>query len=194
MRQQLKHIHTSKMKTILLALVLVNLTWVQSEWAIVRLCPGAPYHEVRAENGNCAQFAEDRWRQIDCSAETVNSYVCSDAKCQNCTMEYNAPLHTCDKLTNITCQKNQPDLRELMGENYLIFARRLNCDSELLSLVASDPQCVIGPSTSLSAKCSGNQATIMSYTNPNCNGQPSSSFSMTLNQCVDGLETYCNQN
>jgi hypothetical protein len=126
--------------------------------------------------------------------ETAKSYTCSKDKCQNCTMEFSAPLNKCNNFIKATCQKNQPNLQELIGQNYLIYATRYTCDSELNSLAATNPNCFHGHDSSFSSKCSGTQATMMAYSNLNCTGEPKNSYNIALNQCEDGRETYCNEN
>jgi hypothetical protein len=186
------------MKTVLIvALVVLNIALVQSQWIIVRLCPGAPTNyvqEVRAVNGYCARIEAEKWRQVYCDDETATSYTCSDDKCKNCTKEFSTPVNKCNNFMKATCQKNQPNLPDLIGQNYFILGSRYTCDSELNTLIASNPYCFHGQDVSFSAKCAGDQATMMSYSNANCSGEPNFSYNMPLNQCENGKETYCNEN
>ena len=183
--------------TVIIILLFVCITWVQSYWIIGKPCSNAPANfarEVRAINGDCAQIDESRWRLIQCDSETAKSLICSDSTCQTCSAEFSMPLNNCDNYVNFTCQKNEPNLKDLVGENYLIFARSYTCSSVFSELAASDPYCFGFGGESTSAKCTGNQASLMKYSNEKCLGKPNVTYNITLNQCDSGLETFCNQN
>lgn len=189
--------HPTNMKAVVVVLLALNVTFIQSQWIVARICSGAPpnyFREVRALNGDCAQMKENEWSQIYCDESMATAYTCSDSKCKNCTKQFAAPLNKCNDYMKVTCQKDQPNLQDLMGEDYFVLGTRYNCNSVLNSLIASDPKCYGGQGTTFSAKCSRDLATIMAYSNENCTGEPYQSYNMALNQCENGVEYFCNEN